>query len=85
MDTSRYSQRGVSSGKEDVHAAISGLDKGIIPGAFCKVMPDLLGGDPDWCNIMHADGAAPKVAWLTFIGVRREIYRCGKELPRTLL
>ncbi|MDK2909050.1 MAG: phosphoribosylformylglycinamidine cyclo-ligase [Bacteroidales bacterium] len=60
MDTSRYSQRGVSSGKEDVHAAISDLDKGIIPGAFCKVMPDLLVGDPDWCNIMHADGAGTK-------------------------
>lgn len=60
MDNSRYNQRGVSSGKEDVHAAILGLDKGIVPGTFCKVVPDLLGGDPDWCNIMHADGAGTK-------------------------
>jgi len=60
MDSGRYDKRGVSSGKEDVHAAISGLDKGIVHGAFCKVMPDLLAGDPEWCNIMHADGAGTK-------------------------
>jgi phosphoribosylformylglycinamidine cyclo-ligase len=59
-DASKYSKRGVSSGKEDVHAAIKNIDKGIFPGAFCKIVPDLLGGDPDYCNIMHADGAGTK-------------------------
>jgi phosphoribosylformylglycinamidine cyclo-ligase len=58
----RYSGRGVSSGKEDVHAAIKGLDKGIYPKAFCKILPDLVGGDPDWCNIMHADTAGTKTS-----------------------
>lgn len=56
----RYDQRGVSASKEDVHAAIKNLDKGIFPGAFCKIVPDYLGGDPEWCNIMHADGAGTK-------------------------
>ncbi len=53
-------QRGVSASKEDVHAAIANLDKGIFPNAFCKVIPDILGGDADYCNIMHADGAGTK-------------------------
>jgi len=57
---SRYAMRGVSSGKAEVHAAIRGVDKGLYPGAFCKIIPDLLGGDPNWCNIMHADGAGTK-------------------------
>ena len=56
----RYDQRGVSASKEDVHAAIKNIDKGIFPGAFCKIVPDYLGGDPEWCNIMHADGAGTK-------------------------
>lgn len=56
----RYSKRGVSSSKEDVHSAISGLDKGLFPKAFCKVVPDILGNHPDYCNIMHADGAGTK-------------------------
>lgn len=56
----RYSQRGVSASKEDVHSAISNLDKGLFPKAFCKVIPDLLGGDEHWCNVMHADGAGTK-------------------------
>ena len=56
----RYAQRGVSSQKEDVHNAISNVDKGIFPKAFCKVIPDILAGDPEWCNIMHADGAGTK-------------------------
>ncbi len=62
----RYAQRGVSSGKEEVHAAISKIDKGLFPKAFCKVVPDLVAGDPAWCNIMHADGAGTKssLAWL---------------------
>lgn len=57
---SRYSARGVSASKEDVHAAIKNVDKGIFPKAFCKIVPDILGGDPAWCNIMHADGAGTK-------------------------
>ncbi len=57
---SRYSERGVSSSKEDVHKAISSVDKGIFPRAFCKIVPDLLGGDEKFCNIMHADGAGTK-------------------------
>ncbi len=56
----RYMQRGVSAAKEDVHAAIKNIDKGIFPQAFCKIIPDILGGDPEYCNIMHADGAGTK-------------------------
>lgn len=52
--------RGVSAAKEDVHNAIKNIDKGIYPQAFCKIIPDILGGDPDYCNIMHADGAGTK-------------------------
>ncbi len=59
-EISRYARRGVSSGKEEVHAAISNVDRGIYPRAFCKIIPDILGGDPAWCNIMHADGAGTK-------------------------
>ena len=58
--SSRYTQRGVSASKEDVHAAIKNIDKGIFPKAFCKIIPDILGGDTDYCNIMHADGAGTK-------------------------
>jgi phosphoribosylformylglycinamidine cyclo-ligase len=60
LSDSKYDKRGVSSSKEDVHKAISGIDKGLYPRAFCKIVPDLLGGDPDYCNIMHADGAGTK-------------------------
>ena len=56
----RYMQRGVSAAKEDVHAAIKNIDKGLFPQAFCKIIPDILGGDPEYCNIMHADGAGTK-------------------------
>ena len=56
----RYMQRGVSAAKEDVHAAIKNIDKGLFPQAFCKIIPDILGGDPAYCNIMHADGAGTK-------------------------
>lgn len=52
--------RGVSAGKEDVHNAIKNIDKGVFPNAFCKIIPDILGGDPEYCNIMHADGAGTK-------------------------
>jgi len=66
MSDQRYQQRGVSAGKEDVHNAIKNLDKGLYPNAFCKIIPDILGNDPDYCNIMHADGAGTKsaLAWL---------------------
>ena len=61
MNTSdRYAKRGVSATKDEVHAAIKKVDKGLFPSAFCKIIPDYLGGDDDWCNIMHADGAGTK-------------------------
>lgn len=53
-------RRGVSASKEDVHNAIRNIDKGLYPKAFCKIIPDILGGDPEYCNIMHADGAGTK-------------------------
>ena len=56
----RYMMRGVSAMKEDVHNAIKNIDKGLYPQAFCKIIPDILGGDPEYCNIMHADGAGTK-------------------------
>lgn len=58
--SNRYTMRGVSAAKEDVHNAIKNIDKGIFPQAFCKIIPDILGGDPEYCNIMHADGAGTK-------------------------
>ncbi|MDE7136530.1 MAG: phosphoribosylformylglycinamidine cyclo-ligase, partial [Muribaculaceae bacterium] len=60
MTDQRYNLRGVSASKEDVHNAIKNVDKGLYPKAFCKIIPDILGGDPEYCNIMHADGAGTK-------------------------
>ena len=60
MNDQRYNLRGVSASKEDVHNAIKNIYKGIYPKAFCKIIPDILGGDPEYCNIMHADGAGTK-------------------------
>ncbi|MET4082996.1 phosphoribosylformylglycinamidine cyclo-ligase [Pedobacter sp. UYP30] len=60
MSDNRYNKRGVSAGKEDVHNAIKNIDKGIFPKAFCKIVPDILGNDAEYCNIMHADGAGTK-------------------------
>ena len=60
MSGSRYNQRGVSADKEDVHAAIKNVDKGLFPKAFCKIVPDYLTGDDDYCVVMHADGAGTK-------------------------
>jgi phosphoribosylformylglycinamidine cyclo-ligase len=57
---SKYNERGVSSQKEDVHSAIKNIDRGLFPKAFCKIVPDLLGGNKNYCNIMHADGAGTK-------------------------
>lgn len=62
MADSRYEQRGVSASKSEVHAAIKNLDKGLFPMAFCKILPDVVAGDPDWCNIMHADTAGTKTS-----------------------
>ena len=56
----KYLKRGVSSQKEDVHSAIKNLDKGLFPNAFCKITPDYLANDNEWCNIMHSDGAGTK-------------------------
>lgn len=60
MNDMRYDQRGVSASKEEVHQAVRHLDPGIFPKAFCKVIPDVLGADPEYCNVMHADGAGTK-------------------------
>lgn len=60
MSDQRYNMRGVSASKEDVQNAIKNVDKGLYPKAFCKIIPDILGGDPEYCNIMHADGAGTK-------------------------
>jgi len=60
VDNNIYAKRGVSAGKEDVHNAIKNIDKGLFPKAFCKIVPDILGGDEAYCNIMHADGAGTK-------------------------
>jgi phosphoribosylformylglycinamidine cyclo-ligase len=58
----KYDLRGVSAGKEEVHAAIKNLDKGLYPKAFCKILPDVVGGDDDYCNLMHADTAGTKTS-----------------------
>lgn len=62
----KYDQRGVSADKKEVHEAIKGLDKGLFPNAFCKILPDMVGGDSDYCNVMHADtaGTKPSLAYL---------------------
>ncbi|MEM9837496.1 MAG: AIR synthase-related protein [Bacteroidota bacterium] len=62
MSSSKYEQRGVSATKSEVHAAIKGLNKGLYPNAFCKVLPDVVGKDPDYCNVMHADTAGTKTS-----------------------
>jgi len=59
-DKGRYMARGVSADKEDIHEAVKKLDQGLYPKAFCKIVPDYLGGDPEYCNVMHADGAGTK-------------------------
>ena len=74
MSNNRYMQRGVSAAKEDVHAAIKNIDKGLYPQAFCKIIPDILGGDPEYCNIVQ------NPRWLTCIGKRRATSLYGKAL-----
>jgi len=65
-EDSRYMSRGVSASKKDVHQAIGNLDKGLFPGAFCKILPDIMSNHPEYCNIIHADGAGTKssLAWM---------------------
>ena len=70
--------KGVSADKSEVHQAIQNLDKGIFPNAFCKILPDITGGDDAYCNLMHADTAGTKRVWLTFTGKRPATYRFGK-------
>ena len=77
MSNQRYMQRGVSASKEDVHNAIKNIDKGIFPKAFCKIIPDILGGDPEYCNINHH--------WLTCTGKKQATCLYGKALHRMLL
>lgn len=84
MSNNRYMMRGVSAAKEDVHNAIKNIDKGIFPQAFCKIIPDILGGDPEYCNIMHADAPAQNQAWHTCIGRRLATFLYGKVLHRML-
>ena len=80
MDKSnRYMMRGVSAAKEDVHNAIKKIDKGLYPQAFCKIIPDILGGDPEYCNIMHADRHLHICT-----GRRQATSVYGRALPRTL-
>ena len=62
QEASKYEKRGVSADKTDVHHAIKNLDKGLFPNAFCKIMPDLVGNDSDYVNIMHADTAGTKTS-----------------------
>ena len=62
MEQDRYALRGVSSQKEEVHKAIKNMDKGLFPNAFCKILPDLIAGDPAFCNVMHADTAGTKTS-----------------------
>ena len=83
MSNNRYMMRGVSAAKEDVHNAIKNIDKGIFPQAFCKIIPDILGGDPEYCNIMHADGAGTKSS-LACTGRRRATSLYGKVSLRML-
>ena len=78
----RYNQRGVSASKEDVHNAIKNIDKGIFPKAFCKIIPDYLGGQKSYCNIMHADGQSLHLP--ICIGRKPEIYPCGKGSHKML-
>ena len=62
MSSGRYEQRGVSADKTEVHKAIKNLDKGLFPNAFCKILPDVVAGDAEYCNLMHADTAGTKTS-----------------------
>ena len=81
MSNQRYMMRGVSASKEDVHNAIKNIDKGIFPKAFCKIIPDILGGDPEYCNIMPMV-PEPNHLLLICTGKKRVTYPFGKVLHR---
>lgn len=83
MSNQRYMMRGVSASKEDVHNAIKNIDKGIFPKAFCKIIPDILGGDPEYCNIMMPTAPEPNLPLLICTGKKQAICLCGKVLHRT--
>ena len=82
MSDQRYNLRGVSASKEDVHNAIKNIDKGIFPKAFCKIIPDILGGDPEYCNIMHADGAGTKSSLAYMLERNRRSFGLERDCPR---
>ena len=84
MSNQRYDLRGVSASKEDVHNAIKNVDKGLFPKAFCKIIPDILCGDKDYCNIMHADGAGTSPHWLICTGKKPETCPYGKVSRKML-
>ena len=85
MKDNRYNQRGVSADKEDVHNAIKKINKGLFPNAFCKVVPDYLAFDDDYCIAMHADGAGTKSSLAYIYWKETEICQFGKELRKILL
>ena len=80
--SNRYTQRGVSAQKEDVHNAIKNIDKGLYPKAFCKIIPDVITASPDHALVMHADGAGTNRHWPICIGKRPGIFRYGKALHK---
>ncbi len=82
---SKYSRRGVSSSKEDVHSAIKNIDKGLYPKAFCKIVPDLLGGDKIIVILCILTGQAQNHHSLIFTGKKPATFRYGKELHRMQL
>ena len=84
MSNQRYMMRGVSASKEDVHNAIKNIDKGIFPKAFCKIIPDILGGDQAYCNIMHADGAGTKSSLCLLYTSGHGSYRPYLSLRRSI-
>ena len=79
----RYQARGVSAGKEEVHAAIANQDGGLFPGAFCKIIPDLLTGSDEHCLVMHAMAQAPKAAWRIWLGWKAWAKMSGKASRKT--
>ena len=79
MSDQRYNLRGVSASKEDVHNAIKNIDKGIFPKAFCKIIPDILGGTVTLCTLTEPEQNHP---WLTCTGKKPVTCQCGKVLPR---
>jgi hypothetical protein len=84
MSDQRYMQRGVSASKEDVHKAILNIDKGLFPKAFCKIIPDILGGEPEYCNICTLPAPVQSPHWPICTGGKPAICQFGKALPKML-